>query len=168
MFNLSSYRSQKLLENYGLLQFVNHEFLPENVDLINASDFQVLAQILDDQISWEFTKGHYNTVMALLETVCLLSKHYQQYVDLIISDLSQLYIYNLSDSIQREPEFVQTIVVELRQNILLLKLDQATVKDYLHRIIVNFPPNVAFSEDGFSKDILQLLDQKHTLFSSIF
>lgn len=167
MFDLSSYRSQKLLENYGLLQFVNHEFLPENVDLINASDFQVLAQILDTQMSWEFNHGHYNTVMALLETVRLLSKHYQQPIDLIIADLSQLYIYNIADVIQREPEFVQELIAELRQNILLLKLDQATIQDYLHRIIVNFPPIINFSETGFTKDILQLLNQKHTLFPSV-
>lgn len=163
---MSSYRSQQLLENYGLLQFINHNFLPENVDTMNTSDFQILAQILDTQISWEFAQRHFNTSMALLDTVRVLSKNKQQYVDWTIADLSQLYLYNLTSSIQREPEFVTEMVTELRQNILIMQLDQATLKNYIQRIIENFPPHANFSADGFTQDILQLLDKNNVSFSA--
>lgn len=163
---MSNYRSQRLLETFGLLQFVNHEFLPENVDIIDLSDFNIVAGILDQQISWDFNHGHYNTVMALLDTVRLLSKNYQQYIDLIIADLSELYIYNISATIQRPAEFVPEMVTELRQHILALRLTPEIITDYLKRIIANFPPNPSFSSDDFIKDILRLLDQKNISLSS--
>lgn len=154
---MSSYRSQQLLENYGLIQFINHDFLPDNTEIIEATDFEIIAQIMDQQIVWEYQRSHDHTVMALLETMRSLSREYHEWTDLMIADLSQLYLYNIRSEVPDDPHFMTDLVAELRQQMIRLQIAQPTVLNYIQMVIENFPSTTTLSSDGFAKDILNLL-----------
>ncbi|MCD2257458.1 hypothetical protein FHQ08_12255 [Lactobacillus sp. CC-MHH1034] len=159
---MSTYRSEQLLENYGLIQFINHEFLPENITVSAWSDYDILAAILDQQINYEFQHQQFHTVVALLQVIRDLSRSAPQLNDLLTADISILYFVNFISGIQDEHKLVNDVLTEVKEIGPTLLHDDQAVTQKLQAIAQNFPVSDHQLADGFEKDMHRLLNPSTT------
>ncbi|MCH4170652.1 MAG: hypothetical protein LKF36_05420 [Lactobacillus sp.] len=139
---MSQYRSQKLLAHYGLTQAINTEFVPENMQVITRTDYSIIAEILDKQISWEYAHQHLHTVWVFLTILESISAKANQGADLLLVRLSKLHLFDSYPALQYDSVARPDLLTAISAALDLQALSVKALQQAIQNVQTNFPVKV--------------------------
>ncbi|GAF39609.1 hypothetical protein FC83_GL000776 [Agrilactobacillus composti DSM 18527 = JCM 14202] len=155
---MSQYRSQKLLDRYGLTQAINTEFVLENMQVLSRSDYSIIAEILDKQISWEYAQQHLHTVWVFLTILESISAKANQTTDLLLARLSKLYLFDSYPALQYDSVARSDLFTAVQAALEKQVISKGNLQQAVQNVHDNFPVKVLPPENDPRYLTQQLLD----------